>query len=266
MNIEYLQRTHERGNGQAYYATIDRFNNDDFTELVELPEEAPGQDLFWSPLTFMGQRQNNQAVGLNILFADLDHIDTKLLHTYWPHLLWLTSEGSTQAVWYLTHALDLVEWSDLNQRMTYHMKADKGGWHASKLLRIPGTLNWKKAPPDRGQPLSFQPDADEYSPEALFQTLPKVRRADDVLLSHPDIPSQEEWEEHMRTIWASIDLGTRSNLMRERQKDRSQATIYVCNRMLSQGVSRPDIFRALWGVKWNKWTENPAYLWKVING
>ena len=71
MNLEFLSATHKRSTGQAYYATIDRFNNDDFTEMTELPDEAPGQDLFWSPLKFLGQRKNDKAQGLNILFADL---------------------------------------------------------------------------------------------------------------------------------------------------------------------------------------------------
>jgi hypothetical protein len=266
MNLEYLERTQERSTGQPYYATIDRFNNDDFTELTELPDEAPGQDLFWTPLTFLGQRKNDKAMGLNILFADLDHKDSKLLHRVWPHLLWETSTGSTQAVWFLTHALPLDAWSDLNQRMTYFMKADKGGWHASKFLRIPGTLNYKKNPPDRGQPLSFQPDADEYVPEALLQSLPVVRRRDAELGDHPDRLEQLEWEDHIRKIWPKIDLGTRSNLMRTRQKDRSQAIIYTCNRLLNQGISTVDTFLALEGTNWNKFKDEPSYLWKVVNG
>ena len=265
MNIEFLTATHMRGSGQPFFATIDRLNNDAFSESTDIPDEAPGQDVFWTPLTFIGQRTNKQATGLNILFADLDHEDSDLLHKVWPHLLWETSTGSAQAVWFLTHDLDLAAWSDLNQRMTYFMRADKGGWHASKLLRIPGTLNYKKSPPDRGQALSFQPQADEWSPEWLMQVLPPVHRREVDVGDYPDLPDQLEWEDHMRTIWASIDLGTRHNLMRSYQRDRSQAAIYVTNRMLAQGIGRRDIFKAIWGTAWNKFLDRPELLWSIVS-
>ena len=70
MNIEFLTATHKRSTGQAYYATIDRYNNNAFTELTDVPDEHRGHDVFWTPLTFIGQRHNRQATGLNILFAD----------------------------------------------------------------------------------------------------------------------------------------------------------------------------------------------------
>lgn len=265
MNIEFLTATHKRSTGQPYYAIIDRKHGDSFSEQTTIPDEVNGHDVFWTPLTFIGQRHNKQATGLNILFADLDHKDADLLHQCWPHLLWETSSDSTQAVWFLTHDLDLATWSELNQRMTYFMQADKGGWHASKLLRIPGTLNYKTDPPDRGQPLSFQPEADEYMPEELDQLLPPIRRSDAVIGDLPPTLTHLEWEDHLRSIWDRLELGIRTNLMQATQHDRSQATVYVTNRMLATGFSREEIYFAIQGTQWNKFLDRPALLWQIVS-
>ncbi len=266
MNLELIEAVHDRMSGQAYYATIDRTKNNEFAEYSLLPAELVHRDMFWAPLKYNGARKNENAVGMNILFADLDHMDTDYLHKMWPHLLWETSPGSTQAIWFLAHSLPLAVWSDLNQRMTYFMNADKGGWHASKLLRVPGSVNYKREDPYQGRVLSFQPNAEEYEPDMLRQYLPEARRAETDYGDPPAQLTHEGWKAHLRHIWDDIDLSTRANLLQANQKDRSQTLVFVCNRMLAQGISTEDIFHALEGVNWNKFADRPAYLWGLING
>ncbi len=74
----------------------------------------------------------------------LDEIEPK------PTFCWQTSTGKWQALWMLNEPLELDKAELINKRLIYTTKADKGGWHAGKYLRIPNSLNHKYSPPFQG--------------------------------------------------------------------------------------------------------------------
>jgi hypothetical protein len=251
--------------------TIDRHHNDFFTEHRNPTrfEESPGKDMFFAPLAFENSRTNESARGLSVLFADLDQVWNlkNQLHKYWPHVLWLTSNHNAQAVWLLrSEEANINAWSDLNQRMTYFMGADKGGWHASKLLRVPGSLNWKYDPPQKGITISFQPKAAPYEAEVLRAALPQMQVLRPKLeLSCPNPILLENWKTHLAKIWKDVPLSTRSDLLAAGMKDRSAALVRASNKMHRAGISPEDQFHALYWVAWNKFQNRPEMLWSIVN-
>lgn len=113
---------------------------------IVLPEE-PG-DIYFAPCMFAAKRRrNDQALPGAWLYADLDEVDPSTL-TILPTAAWESSPGRWQALWMLSRPLPPDKLQRLNQLLTYATGADKGGWHASKVLRVPGTRNYKY----RGRP------------------------------------------------------------------------------------------------------------------
>lgn len=254
-------------------ATIDRRASDFFIEHRNPTQvrQDPGKDVFFAPLAFEDRRTNEEARGFTILFADMDNVrqHKSQLDLFWPHILWMTSNENAQAVWFLrSEEPTLSAWSDLNQRMTYFMGADKGGWHASKLLRVPGSDNYKYDPPQTGAVVSFQPKAAPYEAEALREALPSLSKAPSSTSEAPVPFSKGEWKPHLAKIWSRLSLHTRADLLAPSMRDRSEALVRASNKMRHAGISPEDQFQALWWADWNKFRTDrhrPDMLWSIVN-
>ncbi len=151
--------------------------------------------------------------------------------------------------------------------MTYFMGADKGGWHASKLLRVPGTHNYKYDPPQRGKVWAYTPKAGGYSAEALHDILPPLTNGHHKSGEAPTPIPREQWKSHLASIWKRLPLRTRTDLLAEGMPDRSVALVRASNKMRHVGVSPEDQFQALWWVAWNKFRTDrhrPDLLWEIV--
>jgi hypothetical protein len=273
MNRKVLQAIwdHNKGAGKPWFATIDR-RTQRFRdwEADTWPSVSPGQDLFFTPLRFEGRRINEQATGFNLLFADLDNYDAihGRLHTIWPHALWKTSLDNAQGVWFLAEALPAETWADVNQRLTYYLGADKGGWHASKLLRVPETPNWKYDPPQQGYVMSFLPRAEPYDGGSLLSMLPPVENNRGVAyMPPPPVLEDTQWRQVLAAHWANIPLSIRAQLLEPAKHDRSLELLRVANKLARLGFQSEAIFHILWGTPWNKWRTDvhaPEKLWEIV--
>ena len=112
-------------------------------------------DLYWAPALFNKPRRSaTTAQPVDLLWADLDAVDPNLLpNNLKPTAAWETSPGRFAAVWRLDEELEPQVQTKLNQRLTYTIGADKGGWGLSKVLRVPGTVNYKYPDNPRGRQL-----------------------------------------------------------------------------------------------------------------
>ncbi len=78
------------------------------------------------------------------LWQDLDEADPqKLPANLKPTIAWQSSPGRYQALWRLNKLYDPKSIEDLNRRLAEAVHADKGSWILTKVLRIPGTRNFK---------------------------------------------------------------------------------------------------------------------------
>ncbi|NIP36931.1 MAG: hypothetical protein GWN18_18350 [Thermoplasmata archaeon] len=260
--------TMHRPNGAARGKWTDYFwipRYPDELGLAPVENQPHEHDLFFSPLRFnKPERKNENVILPGVLFADLDDapVDYGKLE---PSVLWETSPGNRQAVWFLAERLDRYDtWANLNKRLTHHLKADPGGWMGSKVLRVPGSVNWKRRA--FGTLLSYDPNL-TYRVEWLQQQLPQVPTIGATLTGdYPKIPKRDESTVIIMSRWDSISLRGRHMLMKEQVRDRSLHIVRTIHELSGGGLSPEDIFVMIWHRPWNKWRlrDNPDLLWSEI--
>lgn len=224
--------------------------------------QQQGEDSFFTPLRFYTNvRKTEFASHPGVLFADLDGAPYPFIT---PTYYWQTSPGNTQAIWYLKGQVeDIREWEHMNQRLTYALGADKGGWSASKLLRVPGTHNFKR---DCLVGKAHYRDV-EYSFEALDDVLPKLAQHWSVEHTKaPDLPSKVASFEELVKHWPAFGMYTKSLLEASVVSDRSYHVVKAIKSLRKDGLVDTEIFIVIWGRHWNKWRlkQNPDRLWLEI--
>lgn len=266
-NLNLVTLIQEQSEGrQGYLGTLSRPGK----EYKEYPmgglEHQPhGHDLFFTPLKFNGPRTNENAGRANVLFADLDGAGYPDIE---PTIWWETSKGNSQAVWFL-HAgtgSGVALWRDVNQRLTRATGADPGGWMQSKLLRVPGTVNWKRQE-FAGEVVHNR--GVSYDLAWLNEDLPliqRVREAQAMMESHPACPSVSERPFLQRTFWLQMTLRGRSMLTQKSVPDRSLHIVRTAHE-LRKTLSAEVVFNLLWVAPYNKWRTDrhmPEQLWSEI--
>ena len=231
------------------------------TEAMVQPE---GTDLFFTPLTFGNDRRlAHNAVNPGVLFADLDPVNPQEL-SIMPSIAWETSPGSYQAVWILTEPTPyLTKWSDLNRRMTYFTGADKGGWSASKVLRWPGSVNYKYPEQPQGRVLWANLDH-HFELEWLDSKLPDLTNLK--VEEGSEAPHIEENKNRLAKMWEQLPPRLQWKLKDENVKDRSVHIVRVAHMMREADVDPYVAFQMLWYAPWNKWRfrNNPDRLWTEV--
>lgn len=197
--LRAIWRLH-RNSGTAYVCVKEndgRFRNFPITvlhdggmareRLTAFLHEAEG-DLYFTPNLFKakGRRPDNVLPG-RLLYADLDEVDPRALDVR-PTVAWMSSPGRYQALWVLSRVIEPRHLAALGKRLVYHTGADKDSWALNKVLRIPGTHNYKYEDAPLVHMLwSGGPD---YHPADLVRGLPKVSSAPGSTGSAlPDLPN-----------------------------------------------------------------------------
>lgn len=258
----------------ASVATINRLHDNDFREeylsIAIVPSsQRYGYDLFFSALQFNEKKRSNTTVGLpGILFADLDASKPFQLNPV-PTYAWETSPESYQAVWFLeTPIPDYQTWADLNSRMTEHTHADPGGWAGSKLLRYPGSANFKRAT-DTSIPVgSVVMDTHSlYTLEGMDRVLPSLNRPSLKTTGEaPPLPTARESDVMVAALFPLLTLRGRYMLLEQSVTDRSWHIVKTIREM-KQKIDDPKmVFDAIWWRPWNKWRirNQPDRLWHEI--
>ncbi len=279
MNIDqqenFLADLWEAGGGDfGFIARLDRrpVPTDGWTDYPVYGDldlhQAEGVDLFFTPLTFDTDTRTNKTATMptRILFADLDHGFVEAhLHDFNPTYLWRTSPGNYQAIWTSDTLLDRVLWRSVNQRLTYYMGADSGGWHASKVLRVPGSINYKRDGNKVSDLLVNEPG--KRIPLKKLISLPPVGMLEEDLDygSAPWAMVKVDWVNLFKKHWSIMPLSVRSRLMARAVHDRSLELFMLSRDLLKLGLDPATVFHLLNGVKYNKFRNRPELLWKMVN-
>ena len=233
-------------------------------------------DHYFAPLTFNAPRRTNDNAPQRaaLLWADLDadfNMD-RMEEELPPHHLWETSPGSFQALWW-TEWADINTILDLNKRLTYWVGADKGGWFASKLLRVPETYNWKRVQHDeRGMYVpygSYHHDVErpEYKIADLQAVLPprwlggSRRLLPPVYNGEVSVGSIPEGDP-AAAVARHHKLAGR--LQQNHVTDRSKRLYTMARWLDKQGVPPEDIYLLLSIQSYNKFSQRPEQLWKMV--
>lgn len=218
-----------------------------------------GYDQYFTPMTFFsGELRGDKVAPGKVLYADLDRGVYMIPPTY----LWETSPGSLQAVWFTYETMDPEYHANLNKRLTYWCNADKGGWGAAKVLRVPGTLNFKRQYEDdggimvpRGHLILHDPRA-RYHLSDLDEMMPTLSEVDAPTGEVPQIPAT-------RPPASELPMGLRALLV-ARYDDRSKRCFTVAKEFAARELPPEVAWDHMWYAPFNKYTDRPEVLWATI--
>jgi hypothetical protein len=234
--------------------------------IMPINDQPHKHDLFFSPLVFFGKRQNETVSHPGVLFADLDGAPDPVIE---PTIIWETSPGNRQAVWYISDPGFLTgyqQWANLNQRMTLLTKADVGGWMGSKVLRVPESINWKRQA-FGGPPIYLEVSYTVSYLEKFLPQLPMTNVSLEGRPDHPSLPPLERRDYLIRSYWHMMSLRGRNMITKDRVRDRSLHIVKTAYELTGGGLSPEVVFNLLWGAPWNKWRTDryaPEQLWSEI--
>ncbi len=212
----------------------------------EINPQQDGVDLFFAPNLFRGARKNENMVDSMWLYADLDEAPYPDIEPTW---YWTTSPGNTQALWLLETPVNHQRHATLNKALTAYTGADVGGWHASKLLRVPGSYNYK-----RGCVVSAATHV------SVSNTTDTIGMALAPYITYREA-SSEEWQPIIAATnkegveeyyWDRMGLLSRS-MLRRGGFDRSKHIVMMIHQLLGEGFSKQEVFELIWPQAWNKW-------------
>lgn len=105
-------------------------------------EEAT--DVYFCPNLFSRKDpKRSSALPSRWLYADLDEVDPREGLIFEPTSWWQTSPGRYAALWRLDRPISLAAHDKLNQKLTYALECDRGGWDYVQWLRAPGSVSLK---------------------------------------------------------------------------------------------------------------------------
>lgn len=204
-------------------------------------------NIYFSPQVYEYPYRRKEAVfkAQRVLWADLDTCPIDIV-TPKPSVAWESSPGRYAALWFLDSDYPLDSVLQACKGIAYEYAeqgADKGGWDATQVLRVPGSINYKYGDGVPGRllwastttyPLTLFP-REETHPD-----LPDV--TDTEVLAHWPLP-QWVWDELNRKVLPSNDV------------DRSKALWRIEHAMLDAGMPIMDIVALIWRSAWNKYRD-----------
>lgn len=109
-----------------------------------LKDNKRSGDLYFCTTTLSAPRRVKENVqSSRYLWQDLDNVNPSELGKLRPTIAWQSSPGRYQALWKLNDVYEPDRIEALNQALAYKVGADQGSWILTKVLRIPGTRNYK---------------------------------------------------------------------------------------------------------------------------
>lgn len=233
-------------------------------------EEHEHHDLYWCPSLFeYPQRNENLAMDEHALWADLDEVDPRNIDSdLRPTIAWETSEGRFQALWVAGSGdFQGASWpGNENQRLTYLLGADLGGWDTVQLLRVPG---WKNHKLDRqgDQGRLLWSDGPLYYP-GDFKDLPEVRGAVDPGLSDALEEEIDHIDRHQVLARIKLRLPHRARELlnaKEISGDRSGQQWWLTRCLADVGCSLAEIVAIIRALPWNKFKDRSDELRVLIS-
>lgn len=222
------------------------FKRSQFSELSAFLDQHGDRDLYFCPHGFSKPRRLKKYAEIpKLLWADLDESDPRDARDFaLPSVAWESSPGRFAAIWRLTDFMT----EELNRRVTYHLKADPGGWDLTQVLRVPGTLNHKYESKPRVKLLWR--DGPEHRSTDIASKLPRERKPKDTDVARV---LYRKYEKHF-SGWV------RRTLLRGKPQPgkRSEVLWKLTNEIIEAGCSEEEAFELLRVSPWNKFVKRPG--------
>ena len=234
----------------------------------KIPSPPLQSDSYYCPNVFRSGRRLKGNVGkLKWLYSDLDSVDPRSLDLR-PTIAIQTSPGRYQGLWELKRPVGPKKFEDLNRRLTYATGSDKGGWHLTKVLRVPGTYNYKYPTPKKVRKL--WDDKTTFTVREIEEFVKGVESHDlDPLVQSLILPAESS-ESIIRRVWDRLDPRGKELLGEKREQpegERSDRLWELECRLLEAGLEPEEVFLVVRGSVWNKFRDRrnaDDYLWREV--
>lgn len=233
---------------------------EDKAKILKHLETHKGDDVYWCPSLFEDkQRRLEVAMDEHALWADLDEVDPRKIQDYPPTIAWESSPGRYQALWIITGGdMQGASWpGGENQRLTYYLGADAGGWDTTQLLRLPGWKNHKYTyrEQNNGKPVQGKllwANGRRYLPDD-FNDLPEVQTFGEVQTVLEDEIAHVDRHE----VWGRVRLKLPQRARdlfgaREASGDRSEQLWWMMRCLADVGCTVTEIVALVQPTPWNK--------------
>jgi Protein of unknown function (DUF3987)/RepB DNA-primase N-terminal domain len=241
-------------------------------------ESEMGSNNMWYAVSLFAhaERKREFAIANNLVWADLDYVDPEFIDPR-PAIAIKTSDGRYQAIWRLEQDVSWQIAQEYSRRIAYNVGADKSGWDATQLLRVPFTFNFKYESEDKVPPVvDVLWVEDTLTPTSAFDTIP-LGEADEIDV---DIDVNEPLPD-MSNILSFEDILTKHKSVFRRNEilvkliydmpteddDWSSRLWRLINIAFELGIEREEVFVIANNAKCNKYERDRrplSHLWREV--
>jgi len=212
-----------------------------------ITEANKHHSVYWSPLLYATpSRRTARDCASRWAWADLDEVDPRNLNPK-PTVLWETSPGRYQGLYLLDCFVEGKELERINRRIALATKADRSGWDAGQVLRVPGSRNHKYNGSPKGKVL-FVKGPTYSSKDFDHIELPPEAEVSDLEAGNFEA-TLDEWRDVLpskavallETDPESVERGTRSDNLWQ-----------LIRLLVETGLNAGVVFTLVKGSPWNK--------------
>ncbi|MDX8353955.1 DNA-primase RepB domain-containing protein [Cognatiyoonia sp. IB215182] len=204
-------------------------------------------DQYFSPNVYV--RRDRRLVSVADSWLGWSDVDSADPYAFQPHpsVIWQTSPGRTQAIWFWDAFHDSTEASAFSKALAYRHGGDKAGSAANKILRLPGSFNHK---PEYGKPfipmLHFASDLISERPTLLASSIKQkagaVPRGSLDPFEHDRMSVFKKYRRHLSASTRSLIRHT--EVRAENRSDRIYAMVAG---LAEAGATPNEIAAVIWG-------------------
>ena len=199
-------------------------------------------DIYFCPNAFAApQRRTVSALPSCYAWCDIDDADPDAYDPQ-PNMLWETSPARFQGIWRWRDAAPAVIAEQISRNIWAKDGGDKGGWSVTKMLRLPGTINHKRAYNRPVVTLRSYQQRPQVLPNALTAVAPKTAPT----IGHIEIDGVDPYKV-MRRYRRSVGLqaGTLMTAKHVVRGDRSGAVYLIIVGLMAASASDAEIAAVL---------------------
>ena len=215
-------------------------------EFVDEWRNVKGVDLYFCPTTLSQPRRIKENVLPSVwLWQDLDEADPRELEHLKPTVTWESSPKRYQGLWKLDERQDTETLERLNKGLAKIVGADQGSWILTKVLRVPGTINYKYTPPAHVEVL--WDDGDSFTYKELKKYLPLEKKTLDV--------KEQDFDKVVKKHYSRMTRKVKKLLFETKpvKGKRSDILWYLEHELVKAGVPADDVYSIIKGSTWNKY-------------
>jgi len=199
-------------------------------------ESNKGRDAYFGVHLFKSattRTKENAADELTALWIEAD----EALYSIGPTAIVESSPGRFHYYYALTRTLPAADAEELNRRLAADIAGDSG-WGLSKVLRVPGTMNYKRETPT---PVTCDIKGGAYDPDELARMVPELARPVAVGLNH----SMEGPPVALNAMEREVYEGKQPKLKEDGSVDRSASLMKIGRTLHNAGAKRPAVVGTL---------------------